>query len=160
MKRLLGRSGVAAVEMALLAPFLVTLTIGAIDFGAAFYAKALIGEALASSAEYATLAGQNTVASATIVANAKTIAGSVSNAFVGTAITTAVINQNNGTGSKCCIGSGTWSCSTSSGFTCTDGSSPGVYITITAQYPFNALFSADTYLTGRTFSDSIVAPLQ
>jgi Flp pilus assembly protein TadG len=154
------RSGVAALEMALLAPFLVTLMLVGIDFAAAILNTARITRALQSSAEYATLAGQNGVTWATIQTNAQSIAGSVTGAFVGPPIHTAIINQGAGAGSKCCLNNSTWNCSTNSNLTCADGSTPGVYITLTAQYPFRALFSMDTYLTGRTLSDSIVAPLQ
>ena len=68
------RSGVAAVEAALLLPILVTLMIGVIDFGAALFSEGQIANALATSAEYATLAGQSGVAWTTIAANAKTLA--------------------------------------------------------------------------------------
>ena len=52
-----------------------------------------------------------------------------------------------------------WTCSPTT-TSCADGSTPGTYLTVTAKYPFNALFSTDTYLVGATLSDSIVAPLQ
>jgi Flp pilus assembly protein TadG len=161
MKPLLNRSGVAALEMALVAPFLVTLMIAGIDFGGTLFSQARIVRALAASAEYATLAGQNGLTWATIEANARTIASSASSPFLGTPIVNLpVVNQNAGAGSRCCVGSGTWSCSTGSTFTCTDGSTPGVYITVTAQYPITTLFPADTFLTGKALTESIVAPLQ
>jgi Flp pilus assembly protein TadG len=161
MKRLLDRSGVAALEMALVAPFLVTIMIAGIDFGGTLLSRARVVRILADSAEYATLAGQNGVTWSTIQNNAKTIASSVTSPFLGTpTVNLPVVNQGAGAGSRCCIGSGTWSCSTGSTFTCADGSTPGVYITVTAQYPIITLFSADTYLTGKTLTESIVAPLQ
>ena len=154
------RSGIAALEMALLAPMLATLMLLVIDFGAAFLSKARITRALQSGAEYATLAGQNNVALATVTSGAQSIAGAVTSSFLGTPTVTAVVNQGAATGSRCCVNSSTWSCSTASNFTCADGSSPGVYLTLSARYPFRALFSLDTYLTGKTLSDSIVAPIQ
>ncbi len=159
--RKLGRSGVAALELALVAPILVTLMIAVIDFGAALLSKAQITEALAAAAAYSTLAGQNTTTNptqASIAANAKTIAGSLASAFVGAPTVTAVVNNGAAKGSKCCPGT-IWACSTVANFTCTDGSSPGNYITITASYPFKALIATDKYLVGKTLSDSIVAPL-
>jgi Flp pilus assembly protein TadG len=160
MKSIPSRSGIAAVEAALLAPIFITLLVAAVDFSAALLSKAQISQALASSAEYATLAGQNGVATATIASNAQTIASTVSNPFVGTPTVTATVNQGAAAGSKCCLSTGTWSCSTSSGFTCADGSAPGVYLTVSAQYPFQPVFSVDTLMAGDTLTDRIIAPLQ
>lgn len=157
--RQLGQSGVAAVELALLAPVLIMTMIAVVDFGASLLSRAQIARALAGSAEYASMAGQNSVASATIVANARTLAAAAVSPFLTTPTITAVINQGAATGAKCCPGT-TWTCSTATGFTCADGSTPGVYLTVTAQYPFKPLFAADANLAGKTFTDSIVAPLQ
>lgn len=153
------KRAVAALEMALMAPVLTTVMIAALDVGGAVLTKAQIARALAGSAEYATLAGQNAVASATIVTNARAIAGTVSSSFAGTPTVTAVVNNNAASGSKCCPGA-TWSCSTSTSFTCADGSAPGIYLTVTATYPFTPLFPADTRLVGKTLTDTVVAPLQ
>lgn len=153
----LGTAGVAGLELALMSPILILLTIMAVDFCGALSSRAQIARALANAAEYATLAGQNSVAQTTIAANARTLAGTVANGFVGTPTTTAVVN-NGVAGSKCCIGA-SWNCSTTL-TTCGDGSSPGVYITITASYAFTPLFPSDTTLAGKTLTDSITAPLQ
>ncbi len=147
------------MEMALLAPLLISLLIAVTDFGTALLSQAQIARAVARSAEYATLAGQNSVATATIITNARTIAGAVASPFVGTPIVTAVVNQGVALPSKCCPDSAGLHC-TARTSTCADGSTPGVYIKVQAQYPFLPLFSVDTYLTGATLSDSIVAPLQ
>jgi Flp pilus assembly protein TadG len=165
MRRLRDRSGVAAVETALVAPIFVALMIGTLDMCAALLSKAQIAQALATAGQYATLAGQNknTVATATIIANAKAYAGAVSNSFLGTPTTkTAVINNNAAAGSKCCLPSstgGAWTCSTST-TSCADGSTPASYITITVTYPFKPLFPADSLVLGKSLSGSIVAPLQ
>lgn len=158
MRILRSCAGAAAVEMGLIAPIIISMMIFMIDVGVALLSQAQIAQALATSAEYATLAGQNSVASATIAANAKTYASAVSNAFLGTPTVTAVVNNGAGTGAKCCIGS-SWSCSTTT-TSCADGSTPGSYLKVTAQYPFKTLFPTDTYLLGTTLSDTIVAPLQ
>lgn len=159
MKRPSSSSGIAALEMALIAPLLVSVIIVAVDFGAALLSKARITRALESSAEYATLAGQNSIAWSTIKTNAMAIASSVTSPFLGTAIVDAHINQDLAAGSKCCPNSSGLNCGATT-TSCTDGSTPGSYIKITVRYPFNALFSTDTYLTGTTLSDSIVAPIQ
>src|SRR5262249_34333323 len=93
MRWIRDRSGLAALEMAPLAPFLIAVMIAGIDFGGALLAKAKVARMLAASAEYATLAGQNGVTWATIQTNAGSIARSVTSAFVGTPTVTAVINQ-------------------------------------------------------------------
>ncbi len=159
MRRCLGRSGVAALEMALLAPILVLLMVSTIDFGVALLSKAKTAQVLAGSAEYDTLAGQNKVAPATIAANAGTLAAAAANAFITKPSTTAVINNGQGATAQCCPGS-TWVCGTAGSIACADGSTPGVYLTLTARYSFQPLFPADTYLTGTTLAGSVVAPLQ
>lgn len=153
------RSGVAALEMALVAPVLVAILIASVDFGAALLSKAQVTEALAASAAYATLAGQNQVSQTSIVANAKGMAGGVQGAFLGTPVVTVSVNNGAAAGSACCPGS-VWSCSTSTGFRCADGSTPGTYITIKASYPFVALIAADTLLVGKVLADQVTAVLQ
>jgi Flp pilus assembly protein TadG len=145
--------------MALVAPVLAAVLIAAIDVGGAALTKAQIARALAGSAEYATLAGQNGVASTTIIANAIALAGAVTSSFVGKATVTAVVNNGAASGSTCCVGN-SWSCSTASGFTCVDGSAPGTFLTVTARFPFTPLFPTDTMLIGKSLSDSVIAPLQ
>jgi Flp pilus assembly protein TadG len=148
------RSGVAAMELAIVGPVLVTLMIGGVDFGAAMLSKAQIIQALSGAA------GQNSsVTQATIVTNTESIAGAVSSPFLVKKSTNAVVNNGAASGSVCCPGS-SWSCSTASGFTCSDGSSPGTYITITATYTFTPLFSGDTRLVGKTLTGTITAPLK
>jgi Flp pilus assembly protein TadG len=160
MNRRFGRSGVAAMELALVSPVLVALIIASVDVGAAFLSKAQIVQAVTTAGEYATLAGQNPnkIASATIAANAKTYASAVSSILLGTPTVTVLINNGAATGSTCCVGSA-WTCSTSTTFTCADGSVPGNYITITASYPYKAIFAADKLLTGKVLTDTIVARL-
>jgi Flp pilus assembly protein TadG len=157
--RRLDRAGAAGIELAMLGPILLLMTMGIVDFGAALLSRAQIARALAGSAEYATLAGQNSVAPATIVSNARTLAAAVNSSFLDSPTVTAVINQGAAAGAKCCPGT-SWTCSASTGFSCADGSTPGVYLTVTVQYPFRPLFPGDAYLSGKTFTDSIVAPLQ
>ena len=161
MRLLRDRSGVAALELALVAPIFITLMLFTVDMGIAVLSKAQIARAMAAGAEYATLAGQNTakVATATIATNAARFAGAVTNAFLATAKVTTSVNNGAATGSVCCLGT-TWTCSTTAGFQCADGSSPGTYLTITATYKFLPFFSADTYLIGKTLSETVVAPLQ
>jgi Flp pilus assembly protein TadG len=153
------RRAVAALELALLAPVLITLLIGIVDFGAALLTKARMARTLAGSAEYATLAGQNGVASATIATNARTLASALTSGFVGTPTVTAIVNNGAAAGSKCCPGAA-WVCSAAGGFTCADGSTPGTYLTITARYPFLPLMPGDTWLVGKTLTDKVVTPLQ
>jgi hypothetical protein len=50
---LLGTAGAAAVEFALVTPFLVTLMVGGVDFGALFHTTQSIAAATRSGAQYA-----------------------------------------------------------------------------------------------------------
>lgn len=149
----------AAVELALLAPIPIMLMIAAVDTGLALLSHAQIARALASSAQYATLAGQNNVAFTTISVNAKTLASAVASGFLGTPVVTAVVNNAAAVGALCCPGL-SWTCSSAGGFTCADGSTPGSYLTITARYPFTPLWSPDTLLVGKILTEAVVVPLK
>ena len=160
MKLVRDRAGVAAVEMALVAPVYVSLLIAAVDLGGAVLCKAQIERTLAGAAQYASIAGQaNKLSAATIASNAQAYAAAARSPFLGTATVTTVVNNNAGTAATCCLGT-SWTCSTASKFTCADGSAPGVYLSVTVNYPFKALFTADTLLTGKTLTDSVVVRLQ
>ena len=160
MNLLRDRAGVAALEMALVAPVYVTLLIAAVDLGAAVLCKAQIERALAGAAQYASIAGQaNKLSSTAIATNTQAYAAAVHSPFLGRAAVTAVVNNNAGTTATCCPGT-SWTCSTASNFTCSDGSPPGVYLSVTAKYPFKPLFATDQLLTGTTLTDSIVVRLQ
>jgi Flp pilus assembly protein TadG len=160
MRLLRDRAGVAAVEFALVAPVLIIILVAVTDFGAALLCQTRIIRAVASGAEYATLAGQaNKLTATAIASNAKVYAAGVSSAFLGTATTTATVNNGAASGSTCCPGT-TWTCSATSGFTCADGSTPGTYLTITATYPFKAIFPADANLAGKSLTETVVARLQ
>ena len=153
------RSGLAALEMALVAPVLVAVLIAAVDTGAALLGKAQVTEALAGSAAYATLAGQNHVTQATIVANAKALAGGVQSDFLGAPTVSASVNNGAAAGSACCPGV-VWLCSGLAGYKCADGSTPGTYIMITVSYPFKPLIATDAMLVGKVLTDRITAVLQ
>ena len=153
----MGHDGVAAVEMAICAPILISLFIASYDFGAALLSKARVQQALASAAEYATLAGLNGVSSASIAANAQTIAGALSSPFLGQPTVSAIVNAGAGSGSKCCLGT-PWTCSTTT-TSCSDGSTPGVYMKITASYPFKPVFTLDAALTGVVITGTVTLVL-
>jgi Flp pilus assembly protein TadG len=160
MKLFRDRSGIAALEMALVAPVYATLLIAIVDVGGAVLCQSRIERALAGAAQYASIAGQaNKLTATSIASNAQAYAAAVSSAFLGAATVTTVINNNAGTSATCCPGT-TWTCSTSSSYTCSDGSSPGVYLAVTALYPFNTLFTTDTWLTGKTLTGTVVVRIQ
>jgi Flp pilus assembly protein TadG len=69
------RLGNAAVEMALIAPLLVTLLIGMADYGTAIHRRMQVQHAAQAGADFAMRNGFSSAAIATAVTNATTVAG-------------------------------------------------------------------------------------
>jgi Flp pilus assembly protein TadG len=119
------RDGVAAVEFSIVAPLLIAMLIGTIDYGTGFYRKMQVQNAAHAGAEYALL-----------------------NGFDSSAITNAVLNATNFSGVSsspapvqfCGCPSMSGVTSTDCGSTCSSGSTPGTYVTISAQGSYETLF--------------------
>lgn len=128
------RDGTAAVEFALVAPILLLLLGGVAEFGWAVWSDSALTNAVSQAAYYAFLTG-STVSPTSIVAIAEN--ASALNGVTATASTPA-----------CYCASGTplsLSLAASCTTTCADGTAPGTYTTIAAQYTvpeFLPLFSA------------------
>jgi Flp pilus assembly protein TadG len=154
------KKATAVLELAILAPIPIMLMIAAVDFGLALLSHAQLSRAVASAAEYATLAGQNNVAFATIAtATRALVAGTGTNGFLSSPAVTAIINNGAASGAQCCPGT-TWVCSVAAGFTCANGATPGSYLTITASSTFTPLWATDSYLIGTVLTESVVVPLK
>ena len=130
------RSGTAALEFALVTPVLLLLLGGLLEFGWAVWSDSALGNAVSQASYYAFLTGPgvSTTSIATIAEKASALSG-----VTATASTPA-----------CYCASGTPatpSLATSCTTTCADGTSPGTYTTIVAQYAvptFLPLFTSPT----------------
>jgi len=117
------RAGTAAVEFALVAPVLLLLLGGLLEFGWAVWSDSALCNAVSQASYHAFLSGSNVSTSSLVTIAEK---GSALSGVTATASAPA-----------CYCASGTpatrspaASCTT----TCADGTSPGVYTTIIAQY--------------------------
>jgi hypothetical protein len=139
--------GAAAVEMALLAPILVFLACGMVDFGVAVYTKMLVANAAQAGAAYAQFNGNAAGACTSnpcspFGSNVQTVAQAFSpgNPFIGTISATATVYY-------CCLNSsGTVTLSgctqppiTNKPSSCTSGPTPGIYVLVHTQANFNTL---------------------
>jgi Flp pilus assembly protein TadG len=121
------RRAVAAVEFALVAPVLALVLVGAIDYGFREWSRSCLANAVAQGAYYAFLSGPNVSGTTvqTLVQNASPLTG-----------VTVTVNPPTAaacycpSGSPAALGPQVTSCTTA----CTDGTTPGTYLKISATY--------------------------
>ncbi len=174
------RDGTAAVELALIAPMLMLLFAGVIDFARAYQQELELSSAVASAAEYALLNVAN-INSANSASLAATLSGIVANSN-GTAWAGATVTVNGGATSTvssgattpsgtaanaslywCPTGSaGTWSWGTSAalGSACAGGTLAGKFVTITGTRVFTAVFGAYGWISQTTLQQSTIVQAQ
>jgi Flp pilus assembly protein TadG len=172
----LGVAGVAAMELAMIAPAFSTLLIMFVDVGKAYHQQVQIDSAVSNGAEFAYLGAQNGTAVATIMSELPTEVVAASSSLLSASNVSIYINNNQVTasttssqmstwwGQKCCLSGGagsavSWSCSSTT-TSCADTSNPGVYVTVSASLPFTPYFPLDAKMTGKTLVSSITARVQ
>lgn len=144
-----GRSGVAALEFALLCPVLLLLLGGLSDFGLAFHSAMQLANGVANAAQYAFLVGANV--------DAKTLLDIVTSS-------SGLSNVHSSTiGPYCYCPSGsppTLGNAVTCGTTCPDGGVAGTYITITASYTYTPMMPGFQYVGDATLSQSATVRLK
>lgn len=115
------RSGLAAVELALILPILTLLLAATLNLGMGLHAALEVRNAAQAGAQYAALKGFDATATASAVTSATSLAG-----------ISASPAPSQMCGCPTATGISTISCSSS----CSDGSSPGSYARIDAQTSF------------------------
>ena len=118
--------GVAALEFALVAPFLCTFILGVVDLGFGFQAQMAVTQAAQAGSYSALLNGFDTSSIQNAVANSTGVDG---------------INASPTPTQSCGCPSGTAVSTTSCGSTCPDGQTAGTYITVTAEYQYSTILS-------------------
>jgi Flp pilus assembly protein TadG len=152
--------GIAAVEFALITPILVVLLVIIVDAGLFVYQRTVIIGAVSAGAQFAVLAAQQgTTIDTAFSTNARSATLTQSQGQL-TAAGASVTVTLHGTSSTnvCCIttsGRTTWPTPP-----CSDGSPPGIYITIVGSAPFTPLLSADTYLVGSVMNSTLIERLE
>ncbi len=133
MKRFLGlwqaEGGLGAIEFALVAPFLLTMLLGILDFGMAFWEQMQIANAADAGAQWAMTNGYNATTITSVAQSATDLSlpsGSVSPQNVcGCASGTTVTMS----GTPPCTG------------TCSDGSTPQAYVVVDTRICYSTLFN-------------------
>ena len=131
-----GEAGAAALELGLMAPFLILLVVGAVDLGSAVYKGMEAQNAAEAGAVFASKYGLNVAGISAAVANATGSAGITATPtpaqFCGCPTTTGIA-------------------STACTSACGDGSAPGQYVRINARITHQTMFSS----TGLTLPATI-----
>ena len=126
--------GVSAVEFAFVVPIAVYLFAGAVDYGLAFYLQMQAQQAAQAGTQYAVIHGFNPQAASTDASSPTAISNAVVNAttFSGIAASPA---QNSYCGCASAKGVVKQDC----GEICSDGTSAGIYLTVSASGTYNTL---------------------
>jgi len=155
----LGRSGVAAVEMGMVAPILIGITAGISDCSLAYHEELQLSSTLASAAEYAFNKGQAETGSAltgdvTSFVNAVSpvTLSSVSVTYYGGAASTSYY---------CVSAAGVFTGSYTQGAACNDGSgsTAGQYITISGSFAYKAVFPTDKAFMPTSYTQTVIVRL-
>lgn len=151
-----GRAGVAALEFALVTPFLLAILAGLADFPLAFWYRMAVISAVEGGANYAFAVEQN----------ASGTHGSLSPGDVRNAVLAAGglpdMNVTVGSASTNCIQSGPVSSliAVPVDGTCADGTMPGTYMTIAASYRYASLMPFYAMVAPTSLTDMAMVRLQ
>jgi Flp pilus assembly protein TadG len=135
------RSGIAAIEMGLVASMLVAILIPMFDLGMGAYQKMRVQDAAEAGAQYALTSGYSTTAITTAAQTATSL---------GTGITVTPSEACN------CIISSVIGPAVACGSTCADGSTAGTYVTVATQTSYSLLVSYPGLASPMTLSGTAV----
>lgn len=140
--------GVIGVEFAIVAPVLVVMLGSVTDFALAFWTKGVLANSVAEGAEYASIAGPSVLA-----ADIKSVVGQKLS-LPAPAITV--------TGPSCYCVSGTPATSAlqANCKPCPDGSTPGTYVNISAQYTYKPLLPLYSQLASPVLVETTMTRLK
>jgi Flp pilus assembly protein TadG len=174
------RNGTAAVELALVAPMLLILFAGIVDFARVYDQEIELSSGVAAAANYA-LTNAASINSGSAASLAATLSGIVANSN-GAAWAGATVTVNDGATSAVSNGvassSGTaananscwcptggsaswgWGAAATCGSACTGGTLAGKFVTITGTRPFSAIFGAYGLIGNTTLHQSTIVQAQ
>jgi Flp pilus assembly protein TadG len=180
MRPLGRREGTAAVELALVAPMLLTLLAGIIDFARVYHDEIELSGAVAAAAQYA-LINASSINSTNVTSFAATLSGIVANSN-GSAWAGATVTVNDGATSAVAAGtttsSGTaananscwcptgspgsmsWGTAVTCGSSCAGGTLAGKFVTITGTRLFSAIFGNYGLISNTTLHQSTIVQAQ
>jgi Flp pilus assembly protein TadG len=154
-------AGVAALELALIAPFLLVLLVGIADFSIVYHQDLQLASTLAAGAEYAFNKGQNDTGS-TLTSEVTSFMNNVS----GVPLSTLSVNYHGGTGTTSCYcvngATPSYTGPVTCGSVCTDGSgsTAGMFVSITAGFSYTALFTVDQVFFSNPITQTVTVRLK
>ncbi|MGA3400716.1 MAG: TadE/TadG family type IV pilus assembly protein [Acetobacteraceae bacterium] len=177
---LAGRNATAAVELALVAPLMLILLAGIIDFARVYDEEIELSSGVAAAAEYALInaalinssnATSLAAALSGIVANGNGAAWANATVTVNDGATSAITNgttSSSGTAANanscwCPTGSSaawTWGTAATCGSACAGGTLAGKFVTITGTRSFTAVFGNYGLISNTTLHQSTIVQVQ
>ncbi len=180
---LANEQGTAVVEFAMIAPVLVLLLIGTVDFAMAIYDRFALNGAVSAAADYAILnaAEVSSTSEPQLASSLASVASASSNSVVSI---TAAVNVNHGstaTGTAGAVtatsgsaspatscycpaaasgGGVTWGSIATCGSTCSGGGIAGKFVTIAASVAFTSMFGSHGLIPSQNFTTSSVVQVQ
>jgi Flp pilus assembly protein TadG len=174
------RSGIAAIEFALVLPVVALVVAATVDFGAILFTKFKLDESVSSAANYAMVnsgAVSSTGALALATSMANLVASSRGSGWANSSVqvnagqSAAVINgalTTSGAGSQadscyCPTGSAasvSWGSAQTCGASCPGGGVAGKFVQLTADKSYTPLFSGFGLVTSRTITAASLVQVQ
>jgi len=158
-RRLIRRRATAALEFALASPLLMIAMGGVADLGRAQYNRVMLANAVSAGAEYAYITGI-TVSLPNITSVIQN-SSSLPNASTSVTVTYSGVSPGvPSVGWYCVTGSGPTVTLSTSGGTCSDGSTAGYYISFKATYTFTGLLNGFMSASSQTMSEQATVKIQ
>lgn len=133
--------GVSAIEFAVVGGALSLLLLGVLDFGMAYWKKEQVGDAARAGANYAERNGYNSTNIQSAITNATTLSG---------------IQASPAPSQFCgCPNASTGVSTVSCTATCTDGTTAGTYVTVSAQATYTTIFAWPGVTSPMTLASSV-----
>jgi Flp pilus assembly protein TadG len=139
------RAGSSAVEFALVAPFIIVMLVGTVDYGYASFQRMAAQHGAQVGAERAALTGFNVDAISTAVQSASSA---------------AQISATPAPVQSCGCASGTTFTAGTCGTACPDGTKSGTYVTVSAQVVYNTLLPYPGIPNQFTFTETAFVRIQ
>ncbi|MBV9289600.1 MAG: pilus assembly protein [Hyphomicrobiales bacterium] len=154
-------AGAALVELTLFMPMLALMAVAVMNFGLYFWYKLQVENAAQAGAQWAINNAVNSGYSSTTISGAATNANNTSNPSFFSAISVATSRSCACPSSAGLSNVSSWSTSCATGSTCSDGSSPGTYIIISASGTFTPLANyASFFSSSYTVSSTATVRVQ
>jgi Flp pilus assembly protein TadG len=142
------RRGIAAVEFAIACPVMLLFFAGLVDYGLALWDKSILSNAVAQGAYYAYVTGTNVTSSSvqSLVQNGTSLSN----------VTATVTSP----ACYCITGSPLALATATCNSTCTDTTTAGYFVTITAHYTYQSILPVYSHLNNPVLTEKTTVRLK